>query len=141
MPHHMVRRNLSAAALGIFILLAGCATPEPSAVTLPPSTSTVPPTTSTTEPPLALVPAASFEKAGAELLQAWRAGDRAAAEKIAQPQAVEVLFGNKPGPTQSRGCALAQQAHDCAYRYGDRLLRLTVVQYGGGWIVDQAEVA
>jgi hypothetical protein len=104
------------------------------------STTTVPATTSTTQISVALVPAASFEQAGAQLLQAWRAGDRAAAEKVAQPHAVEVLFGNKPGPTQSRGCALAEGDHDCAYRYGERLLRLRVVKYGSGWIVDQAEV-
>jgi hypothetical protein len=123
----------------VLALAAGCATPEPAETTSPPA-RTVPPTTTTTEPPVALVPAASFEHAAAELLRAWRAGDRAAAGKIAQPQAVEVLFGNEPGPTQSRGCALAQLDHDCAYRYGDRLLRLKVVQHGGGWIVEQAEV-
>ena len=129
-------------------LAAGCATPEPSvttfpSITTPPPTTapptTAPPTTTTTAPSV-LVPAASFEQAGAQLLQAWRSGDRAAAEKVALPQAVEVLFGNQPGPTQSRGCALAQEDHDCAYRYGDRLLLLKVVQYGSGWIVELVEV-
>lgn len=135
----MRRRKLNLLILGALALLAGCATPEP-AETISPPARTVPPTTTTTEPPVALIPAASFEQAAAELLRTWQAGDRAAAGKIAQPQAVEVLFGNEPGPTQSRGCAPAQLDHDCAYRYGDRLLRLKVVQHGTGWIVEQAEL-
>src|SRR5688572_2653506 len=76
--YRLAGKRLSAGVLGALLLVAGCATPEPSVTTFP-SITTAPPTTApptTTTAPSVLVPAASFEEAGAQLLQAWRSGDR-----------------------------------------------------------------
>lgn len=102
--------------------------------TTPPSAEASP-----APPPVTTEPAATPETAASSLLSAWRAGDRAAAAKVASPQAVDFIFGLEPGSTQSRGCDQVQALRDCAFRYGDSLLRLKIGQSGDGWIVQQAE--
>ncbi|MGQ0678712.1 MAG: hypothetical protein ACT4OM_03480 [Actinomycetota bacterium] len=93
-------------------------------------------TTTTTLP---LMPEATFEQATASLFQAWRSGDRAAAAAVALPEAVDAMFAVPAGPVQSRGCDTAEGEHDCAYRFGDQLLRLQVAQVPGGWVVAMVE--
>ncbi len=94
---------------------------------------------SPTPPQTTTEPATSPEAAASSLLAAWRAGDRAEAAKVASSPAVDFIFTLEPGPTQSRGCDQVQALRDCAFRYGDSLLRLKIGQSGAGWIVQQAE--
>lgn len=56
------------------------------------STSTLAPTTTLTPGPTTTSPASSPEGHAKALYEAWTKGDRAAAEKVAQPEAVTALF-------------------------------------------------
>jgi len=73
-------------------------TPEPS-TSAPPSTSTtttvVSATTAVISRPTTTSPAGSPESHAKALYDAWTRGDRAAAEKVAQPQAVDGLFARQ----------------------------------------------
>ena len=56
------------------------------------STTTVVPATTVTSRPTTTVPSLSPEAAATALYEAWTRGDRAAAERVAQPAAVNTLF-------------------------------------------------
>lgn len=114
--------------------------PVPAPATTPSETPAPPPTTTTTMP--ALVSAGSPEQGAANLLAAWRAGDRAGAARLAPPAAVDALFALPPGPTQARGCdQSATGPRNCVYRLGNRLLRIKLVGSAPGWTVNAVEVS
>jgi hypothetical protein len=103
------------------------------------TTSTVPPTTVYR----ASAPQPSQDQAGAHLVAAWKAGDRAAALTDATPAAVEVVFAQPfpAGGVQARGCASAVAGpSSCIYRIlaTGGLLDLSAVSASGGWLVSDA---
>lgn len=110
----------------------GAAFPQPSSVASSPPPS----------PPV-LTAASSPDQAAAALLDAWRAGDRPAAGRVAPAPAVEALFARPPAVTQGRECDQGtSQSRDCVYRLGSSLLRVTVVANPtGGWTVSEVEVS
>lgn len=140
----MFKRLCSCACLCV-VLLTGCVQPlEEDPDLFYPVVSATATATPGVEPaaspePAVKTPKASAEEAAAALLAAWRAGDRAAAEQVASEQAVAAIFALEPGSTQGRGCAQAQALQECAFRFGDGILRLNSAELNGGWVVEEVE--
>lgn len=144
-------KRLSSCACICVLLLTGCVQPLEEDPDLfypvvsandtanPQATAATSPAPGPSPDPAVRTPKASPEEAAAALLAAWRAGDRDAAGQVASPGAVATLFALDPGPTQGRGCAEAQALRECAFRYGDSLLRLNGAETDGGWIIEQVE--
>jgi len=100
--------RLAAGVVTAVMLLASCSNGGDKPVAAPPpttleasttsssssssSTSTLAPTTTVTPGPTTTSPASSPEGHAKALFEAWTKGDRAAAEKVAQPEAVTALF-------------------------------------------------
>ncbi len=59
------------------------------------STTSLPPSTTSPSPPTTTAPAATPESYAQALYTAWTRGDRAAAERVAEPEAVSALFSRQ----------------------------------------------
>jgi hypothetical protein len=112
-----------------------------SSLTNAPAAAPSPSPSPSPSPVVQLVPARSPEEAANALLQAWRAGDRSAAARVAESSAVDALFAHPPGSTQGRGCDEATAERNCVYRLGNGLVRLGLAQSGSGWIVNQVDIS
>jgi hypothetical protein len=103
-----------------------------------PTTTTTAPTTTTT---VLMSPADSPQEAATAFVNAWHAGDRAAALAIAVPKAVDAVFAaGEPGALQNRGCNRppANTPVLCVYKTDIGELQVQVQPGPDGWIVDQA---
>lgn len=117
-------------------------------VTAPTETTVVASTTTTsTLPPTTLyqpsAPQPSQDDAGTHLVDAWMAGDRAAALTDATPAAVAALFAQPfpSGGIQARGCSNAVAGpSSCVYRIYDsgNLVDLSAMMVTGGWMISAA---
>src|SRR5438874_6937633 len=110
------------------------------------TTSTTSTTTTTTTEPVTvpLSPAASAKDAATRFVNAWRDGNRLAAQSIAVPAAVDAVFSaGDPGSPQSRGCNSppADSPVLCVYKTAAGELQIRVQPGSDGWIVDQAIVS
>ncbi|MDQ4071193.1 MAG: hypothetical protein M3203_17250, partial [Actinomycetota bacterium] len=61
----------------------------------PASTTTLAPSTTSTSRPATTAPAATPESSAQALYTAWTRGDRAGAERVAEPEAVSALFSRQ----------------------------------------------
>ena len=88
-----------------------------------------------------LSPAGSPQEAATAFVNAWHAGDRAAALAIALPAAVDAVFtAGEPGSLQNRGCNRPPPDTPvlCVYRTDVGELQVRTQPRPDGWIVDQA---
>jgi hypothetical protein len=132
------------------VVLSGChgtssaapPAPAPRETTVAASTTT----TSTLPPTTVYQPSApqpSQDDAGTHLVDAWMAGDRAAALTDATPAAVAALFAQPfpSGGIQARGCSSAVAGpSSCVYRIYDNgnLVDLSAMMVTGGWMISAA---
>ena len=132
------------AVVAIVVLLTACGggggggKSTPSATTNPPSPSPSTATqTTTTTTQVSQIPQASPDAAAVAVLNAWRAGDRAAAARVATPTAIATLFAQPPQGFSSRGCQdpLAGRSA-CSFGIGGGLVDVNTVTLAGGWLVD-----
>ena len=82
--------------------------------------------------------------AATRFVNAWRDGNRLAAQSIAVPAAVDAVFSaGDPGSPQSRGCNSppADSPVLCVYKTAAGELQIRVQPGSDGWIVDQAIVS
>ncbi len=149
-PVRPVGATLFMTALVFLLGVAGCqgastAGPAVSGGSNPPTTVPVA-TTASTAPPVtvyrASAPQSSQDLAGAHLVAAWKAGDRAVALTDATPAAVDAVFAQRypAGGLQPRGCSVpvAGPAH-CIYRLPNgTAVALTAENGPGGWFVSMA---
>ena len=144
-----------AAAVTGALLLIGCGSDRAApptvassshAATVVTSATTTTTTTTTTAPTTSTVPrtpAPSPGEAATTFVNAWRNGDRPAAEAVALPAAVDAAFAaGEPGSVQNRGCNEPPQPPVlCVYKTDAGELQLRIRPEGDGWIVDQARVS
>jgi hypothetical protein len=80
--------------------------------------------------------------AATALLDAWKAGDEAGAAAVAEPDAVQALFGaGTPTSVESRGCSDAKyDPAQCVYRTDLGEVQIRTTMRGDGWVVDQARI-
>ena len=126
----------------VFLVVAACGGGKsPSASTTTPSTVPVTEGATTTLPALHFKQA---EEATSHLVDAWHAGDKAAAGQAASAEAVAALFARAPIHLAFNGCehALTPDAPvDCASAYNKDLLLMHVVKTNGDWVVTTIEFA
>jgi len=141
----MIRRVAVTVCALAFI---GCSSDSPTAIdhsSEPPTTTTT--STATTAPTtttVALAPAGSPQEAATAFVNAWHAGDRAAALAIALPEAVDAVFNaGDPGSLQNRGCnhPPGDSPVLCVYKTNIGELQVRAQPRPDGWIVDQAIVS
>jgi hypothetical protein len=138
----MIRRVAVAVCAVAFI---GCSADSSTAVdhsSAPPTTTTT--TTAPTTTTVALSPAGSPQEAATAFVNAWHAGDRAAALAIALPEAVDAVFNaGDPGSLQNRGCNRPPGDSPvlCVYKTNIGELQVRAQPRPDGWIVDQAIVS
>ncbi|MCU1496849.1 MAG: hypothetical protein JWM47_802 [Acidimicrobiales bacterium] len=111
------------------------------------STSTSTSTTTTGAPVATTAPpaphgAATPADASAALYAAFVAGDRAAAARVAEPPAIEAVFGAVPGPYQPyRGCDTGEfDTSGCLYRdrSTNHTIQFDLERRGEAWVVTTA---
>jgi hypothetical protein len=110
----------------------------------PPTSTTTTTTTAPTTTTVALSPAGSPQEAATAFVNAWHAGDRAAALAIALPEAVDAVFNaGDPGSLQNRGCNRPPGDSPvlCVYKTNIGELQVRAQPRPDGWIVDQAIVS
>jgi hypothetical protein len=82
----------------------------------------------------------SPREAATHLLDAWRAGDRGAAGRFAEPGAVAALFVVPTGPVTDRGCDTGEfDTSSCQYKVSGGGLQLDMERRPIGWVVSAAE--
>ena len=130
------------AALLAIVLLAACGgggTSATTATTAGPTTiaAAARPTTSTASSAVSLIPQTSPDVAAVALLNAWRAGDRVAAARVATPDAVASLFAQPPQSFSARGCQDPIGGRSaCSFGVGGGVVDLNTVTIAGGWVTD-----
>jgi hypothetical protein len=110
----------------------------------PPTSTTTTATTAPTTTTVALSPAGSPQEAATAFVNAWHAGDRAAALAIALREAVDAVFNaGDPGSLQNRGCnhPPGDSPVLCVYKTNIGELQVRAQPRPDGWIVDQAIVS
>jgi hypothetical protein len=143
-------RDRTPRALAVVLVLggvgiAGCSGgSSPVAATTVPTlattTTSVAPTTTVYQP---TAPQKTQDAAGAHLVAAWKAADRASASSDATPAAVDAVFAQPfpAGGVQARGCSNAVAGPSfCVYRIlaNGSLLSLSALAVSGGWIISAA---
>ncbi|MEO7556102.1 MAG: hypothetical protein ABIV94_05805 [Acidimicrobiales bacterium] len=136
----MIRFGVSAVCM--IAALASCSSGASSGSGPAVTTTTTAPVTTEAPTTVPLQPQGDPGSAASALLDAWAAGDQAAAATVALPAAVQSLFGaGTPGDIQARGCSDAKfDPASCVYRTDAGEVQLRATMQGGGWIVEQARV-
>ena len=109
----------------------------PATTTAPAATTPTTPTSAS--PPTTPVGYPSARDAATHLLDAWRAGDRVAAARGADPVAVAMLFAVPVGQVVDRGCDTGEfDTSSCQYKVGGGGLQLDMERRPAGWAVSGA---
>ncbi len=114
--------------------------PSSTSSSTPPATATSTAAATTTLP--APVGAATPAVATAALYQAFQRGDRAAAAMVAEPAAIDAVFGAAPGPyALYSGCDTAEfDTSGCLYRdrSTNNTIQFDMTKRGNAWVVTGA---
>lgn len=134
----------AAAAVGLGACSSSSAASRTTTTQTATTTSIAATTTTSTLPSEATIGFASPNDAVQHLLNAWHAGDRAAALQGADATAVDGMWATPPGELDSRGCA---ETYDSALTEGGCILRradqtgalqVNTERRSIGWVVSSA---
>lgn len=130
---------------GSVVACSSSSSSSPSDTTTTPPTSTAPaPTTTavptTTLPAEATGGASSTAEAAAQLVDAWRNRDLAAASRIADAIAVMGMFAIPDPDVWIRGCSIDDSLPEggCIYRSETGLIQINTQHRDQGWVVSSA---